>query len=247
MRVRKLLILSLDALGGVCELAVLGLALICAVFPAAGFGDVDRDLLDRIVTNRVVSSKSLSHARGWLTKAKRNSGASDGDLRRALEVYIARSAASDDRTVQSQNCAMAIRAYSTLTSTNGFAFLAALAKGGTNEISRTAYAYYCQAAPIPQRIAFSEQLLDDGLVAAEMRSQVWLEWGNVICWRQPGDDYRNSVEQALQRRRNHNRDGARCEAILRKAELRPVPDDEPGVSETRDRRIGIMLEALKRK
>lgn len=225
----------------------LSFILICAVLPAACLGDVDRDLLDRIVTNRVVSSESLSQARGWLTKAKRLSGASDEDLCQALEAYIVRSAAAGDRTVQSQNCAMAIRAYSTLTPTNCFDILSALAKGGTNEVSRTAYAYFCQAAPIPQRIAFSEQLLDDGLVAAEMRSQVWLEWVNVMAWRRKGDAYRDSVEQALRRRRNHSRDGARCEAILRKAELRSESSDESGGSATRDRRIRIMRETLKRK
>lgn len=221
--------------------------MICVVLPTVCFGTVNKEALDRIVTNRIASSHTLSHAQGWMSKAKRLSGASDGDLRQSLETYIAASAASEDRTAESRNCAMAIRAYSTLVSTNGFAFLTTLAREGTNEVARIAYERFCQVAPIPQRIAFSEELLDGDCVRAEMQTQVWLEWGNVIAWRSSDDAYREAVVQALLRRRNHSRDGARCESMLSRTEIRRVTDDESQDSETRARRIRIMREALIRK
>ena len=233
--------------GMICNVLFSGIGMICVAFPTVCLGNVNRAMLDRIVTNRVASSRTLSLAQGWISKARRVSGASDGDIRQALEAYITASATSEDRTVQSQNCAMAIRAYSTVASTNGFAFLSTLAREGTNEVARTAYEYFCQVAPIPQRIAFSEELLDSDSVVIEMKTQVWLEWENVIAWRSCDDAYRESVVHALLRRRNHSRDGARCESMLRKGEHRRVLNDESRDSETRARRIRIMREALIRK
>ena len=221
--------------------------LVCVPFCAICSGEGRHLSLEDIVTNRVVTSATISQAEEWISNARSFSGASNEDLRRVLEAFISSSSASLDRTRQSGNCVMAIRAYSTLTSTNEFAFLSSLAMSGTNAVARAAYVCFCQVAPISQRISFSEKLLDDDLVAAEMKSQVWLEWGHVMAWRERGDAYRESVERALRRRQNHSRDGDRCESILRKTELRTAFDAESSGSEVRARRIRAMRETLIRK
>lgn len=221
--------------------------LLCAICARICKGEVDQSILNDIITNRIVASMSLSQAEGWLLKARQLSGASNGDLREALEAFIDTFHDSADRTWLSRNCVMGVMAYTKIPSTNRFEYLSRLALDGTNAVSRAAYTYYCLEAPTAERIILSERILDDDHIAMEMKSQVWLEWSSVMASRSQNDEYKQRVKQALLRRRLHERDGTRCEAILHKDHQREATNMRVPVSEVRARRIQLMREKIKNK